>query len=1151
MTNQFCRGILKIVSLLFLLMAFVISNADAIDQCGVNADADVVILLDRTYSISSIDELAYQRAAAKTLLNYFQSATMKPRVAIGQFAGLEGKIKISFTTDYNAVRSVLDTIIDTGGNTNLSVGINTAQTELATKATSQRSRYMIVFSDGVVNRPVCVNTECGCPDAYNAAFNAAQSARNANTQIFAVRFGDTGSCAKQTAMDFMRDSIASVPHFFFDAENNGSNLNSILENISEIIACEGPFSVGGLITKNNIGLPGVVTNLSGDMTKSATTGSDGRYLLDFIPYGTHYTVTPSGSGCTFAPPSRSGTLVENVSDANFAATGSTCGGTFAISGVVRACEGPVSGAVVSSGTGATTVTNASGQYLFSNIPFATTYAVTATLAGFSFSPGKNGVITSNVTSDITGTCGTFTLSGRVLADGVGQSGVTVSGVSGKSAVTTDSQGNFSFTDIARSASYSLVASKTGYTFSQRPSGTVRENISGLVISGSINKYTISGRVTDSLGAALPGVVISGVNGKSPVTTDSNGNFSFTGVPYGTTYALTASKPGYAFGAGPSGTVTGNVTDVSFVGTLNSYSVSGRVTDGLGNPISDASVSGVPGKSPVTTDINGNFSFENIPHGTLYSIIVTHGCYSFQPHVGGIVNGNVDNLMIIGSMNYYSITGRVVDAVGNGVSGAAVSGVSGFSPVMTDANGYFTIPGISCGTPYAITVSKDGYSFPNGPSGTITSDIPGVTVRGTLNAYTISGRVTDGFGSPISGTVVSGVPGRVPVVTGSDGFFVFSQVPYGTLYSIIATNGCYTFGSPIGGIVTQDKNNMIIGALNYYAISGRILDGAGNPIAGAVVSGVSGYSPVLTDANGNFMFANIACGTPYNLVVTKEGFNFPSGPGGILSENVTGVNITGVIQTYTISGQVLESGVGKAGVLINGGALGTRTSDNNGFYSFVGVPYGSSFTITPSLNEYTFSPPSVSGVVTGNVQANFVAAYQGIVVPEGCTRSIITNDKVLIDEGIIRLHEIGIDALGFLDRGSKLMLKSKKAKQRAMAKRGLRSVKQAKTKINNWFKQNQALIVAYPNVIVDCPLVPAECVKNDYAEDIAIFVKNSNGIYKEVNRLITRYGFINRPVRQRARVIALRSQARVELGRLIQVAQSVPTQTSVCTTGSGA
>jgi PKD repeat protein len=79
------------------------------------------------------------------------------------------------------------------------------------------------------------------------------------------------------------------------------------------------------------------------------------------------------------------------------------------------------------------------------------------------------------------------------------------------------------------------------------------------------KYSISGRVANSANNAISGVTISDGAGHS-ATTNSNGNYTLSGLAAGT-YTLTAAKSGYTFApASLQTTVPPNATAKSFVGT---------------------------------------------------------------------------------------------------------------------------------------------------------------------------------------------------------------------------------------------------------------------------------------------------------------------------------------------------------------------------------------------------------------------------------------------------------------------------------------------------------------------------------------------------------------------------------------------------------
>ncbi|MFV9506445.1 MAG: PKD domain-containing protein, partial [Oscillochloridaceae bacterium umkhey_bin13] len=79
-----------------------------------------------------------------------------------------------------------------------------------------------------------------------------------------------------------------------------------------------------------------------------------------------------------------------------------------------------------------------------------------------------------------------------------------------------------------------------------------------------------------------------------------------------------------------------------------------------------------------------------------------------------------------------------------------------------------------------------------------------------------------------------------------------------------------------------------------------------------------------------------------------------------------------VPTYTVSGRVTTAnGTGLAGVTLSDGTR-TATTNASGDYMLTGVPSGS-YTLTPSLSGYTFSPASLSVSVSGNLSGrNFTA-----------------------------------------------------------------------------------------------------------------------------------------------------------------------------------
>src|SRR5262249_3777149 len=154
--------------------------------------------------------------------------------------------------------------------------------------------------------------------------------------------------------------------------------------------------------------------------------------------------------------------------------------------------------------------------------------------------------------------------------------------------------------------------------------------------------SISGNVSLPQG----GGPISGVNitvtggfGGSAVT-DSNGNFTVSGLANGSTYTVTPSKSGYTFN--PVNRVypnlNRNVTTATFSGTPPTYTISGRVTDGQGAGMSQVTVT-LAGTENHTTTTNGTgeYSFTGLAENGNHTVTASKIGYSFTPQTRNYLN----------------------------------------------------------------------------------------------------------------------------------------------------------------------------------------------------------------------------------------------------------------------------------------------------------------------------------------------------------------------------------------------------------------------------------------------------------------------------------------------------------------------------------
>ncbi|WP_298816264.1 carboxypeptidase regulatory-like domain-containing protein [Chloroflexus sp.] len=125
---------------------------------------------------------------------------------------------------------------------------------------------------------------------------------------------------------------------------------------------------------------------------------------------------------------------------------------------------------------------------------------------------------------------------------------------------------------------------------------------------------------------------------------------------------------------------------------------------------------------------------------------------------------------------------------------------------------------------------------------------------------------------------------------------------------------------------------------------------------------------------SFTFTELNCGTRYGFTVTS--YN-AYGETPIPSDGW--LDVTTSVCTYNVSGHVRTgSGAPLAGVTVTAGTRSAIT-DSNGYYALNDIPAGS-YTLTPSLNGYTFNPGSRAITVNGHLNNQNFTAEPGRPVP---------------------------------------------------------------------------------------------------------------------------------------------------------------------------
>ncbi|MFT3846186.1 MAG: SdrD B-like domain-containing protein [Lacibacter sp.] len=346
-----------------------------------------------------------------------------------------------------------------------------------------------------------------------------------------------------------------------------------------------------------------------------------------------------------------------------------------------------------------------------------------------------------------------------------------------------------------------------------------------------------------------------------------------------------------------------------------------LTNAAGQPVDKT---GTLTSTPIvtTTDVNGNYvfadltagvsfavKFSNLPAGFDFATMAGAGSADDNRSDADIVNGNtpvittVANTMITtldgGITSTRSALGNYVwmDEDGDGVQDAGEPGVAGVTVTLYRPG--FGPDGIASTADDALPVAsmitdQNGqYLFSNLLAGTYEAEfstIPGGTTFTQRNSAGDNGDNTNSDAVPLSGNSGAGRTAGI-VLTASE-------------IDLTVDAGLFKPRAVIGNYVWVDKNNDGVQQATEPAASGilvSLIDNGGNTVA-----------VVVTDANGNYLFPNVAPGT-YSLsfVNLPTGTAFTTANAGgddNTDSDVTGTTITGIVVTTTTTNLSFDAGI---------------------------------------------------------------------------------------------------------------------------------------------------------------------------------------------------------------------------------------------------
>ncbi len=101
------------------------------------------------------------------------------------------------------------------------------------------------------------------------------------------------------------------------------------------------------------------------------------------------------------------------------------------------------------------------------------------------------------------------------------------------------------------------------------------------------------------------------------------------------------------------------------------------------------------------------------------------------------------------------------------------------------------------------------------------------------------------------------------------------------------------------ILAGCANPNFIGVQDYGTIYGNVIDSAGKPIGGALVSATGGANPVTSNGNGSFRLPQISVGTQ-TVSVSAPGFGPPAAPVQVLVVKDVETSVGNITLPSTIS-----------------------------------------------------------------------------------------------------------------------------------------------------------------------------------------------------------------------------------------------------------
>jgi hypothetical protein len=518
-------------------------------------------------------------------------------------------------------------------------------------------------------------------------------------------------------------------------------------------------------------------------------------------------------------------------------------------------------------------------------------------------------------------------------------------------------------------------------------------------------YTIGGTVSGLTGTGL----VLQDNGGNNLSVSASGSFTFsTAVDSGAAYSVavfTQPTDQSCTVTSGSGTASGNVTNVQ-VSCSNlpptTYTIGGTVSGLTGTGLVLQDNSG----NNLAVSASGSFIFSTaVASGAAYSVTVLTqptGQSCTVTSGSGTASANVTNVQVSCSNlppTTYTIGGTVSGLTGTGL----VLQDNGGNNLAVSASGSFTFStAVDNGAAYSVTVLTQ----PTGQSCTVTSgsgtasaNVTNVQVACSNTTYTIGGTIS---GLTASGLVLGDGSQTVSPVSGATSFAFSTAVASGSSYAVTVktqpSGETCTVTNGSGTASANVSNVQVTCATTTYTFGGTV---SGLTGTGLVLFNGSTGDKLPVSANGSFTFGvTEPSGSSYSVTVltqpTGQSCTVTNGSG-TMSANVTNIQVTCTMTTYTIGGTV--SGLTGTGLVLQDNSGNNLAVSASGSFTFsTAVASGSTYSVTV-LTQPTGQSCTVtngSGTASANVSNVQVTCSTTTYTIGGTVSGLTASGLVLAD-----------------------------------------------------------------------------------------------------------------------------------------------------------